>query len=103
MPTVTKRAAAERDLIEHFIHLAEHGSLQLADRFLEQAESTFNELSLHPLMGAQLSFKHPKLTQLRKWRVKRFDNFLIFYIPRLDGVAIIRVLHAKQNWQALLI
>lgn len=102
MATVTKRAAAERDLIEHFVYLAEHASVQIADRFLKQAELTFNDLSLKPLMGVQLSLKNPALANMRKWRVRRFDNFLIFYIPRSDGVAIVRVLHATQNWQAML-
>ncbi|WP_084226817.1 type II toxin-antitoxin system RelE/ParE family toxin [Nitrosospira sp. NpAV] len=39
---------------------------------------------------------------MRKWRVKDFDNVLIFYLPRPDGVLIVRVLHAARDWWGLL-
>ena len=34
MPTVTKREAARRDLVEHFVYLAENAGLDVAERFL---------------------------------------------------------------------
>lgn len=37
MPVVTKRATAKRDLIEHFVYLAENASVDVADRFLANA------------------------------------------------------------------
>ena len=45
-------------------------------------------------MGAALTLKHPALANVRKWRVKGFDNHLVFYAPRAHGVSIVRVLHA---------
>lgn len=39
---------------------------------------------------------------MRKWRVDGFENVLIFYQPRPDGVAIVRVLHAARDWWGLL-
>lgn len=41
MTQVFKRAAAKRDLVEHFVYLAEHASLEVADQFLAQAEDSF--------------------------------------------------------------
>lgn len=102
MPIVKKRATAKRDLIDHFIYLAENADIDVADRFLANAEISFNILSQQPSMGAPLSLKHPDLAGTRKWRVVDFDNFLIFYIPRHDGVSIVRVLHSAQDWRALL-
>ncbi len=32
-----------------------------------------------------MSLHRPELIGMRKWRVKDFDNFLIFYLPRHDG------------------
>jgi toxin ParE1/3/4 len=98
MPVVTKRATAKRDLVEHFVYLAENVSVDVADRFLANAEASFNVLSQQPLMGAPLTVLHPDLTGMRKWRVTDFDNFLIFYLPRPDGVSIVRVLHSAQDW-----
>ncbi|MDE2456328.1 MAG: type II toxin-antitoxin system RelE/ParE family toxin, partial [Burkholderiales bacterium] len=71
-----------------------------ADRFLSRAESSFDDLARQPMMGAPLNLGHADLGSLRKWRVKDFDNYLVFYEPRVDGVSIVRVLHAASDWWA---
>jgi len=43
MPTITKREAARRDLVEHLVYLAENAGLEVAERFLSNAEATFQE------------------------------------------------------------
>ena len=45
MPTVTQREAARRDLVEHFVYLAENAGLDVAERFLSNAEASFTELA----------------------------------------------------------
>ncbi len=102
MPTVHKREAAARDLIELFVYLAENAGLDTAERFLVQAEASFTALSRQPRMGAPLTLRHPELANIRKWRVKGFDNHLVFYEPRHDGVSIVRVLHAASDWWGVL-
>ena len=102
MPSVLKREAARRDLVDHFVYLAENASLDVAERFLTQAEVSFLDLAGHPKIGAPLTLKHPDLAGMRKWRVKDFDNYLIFYQPRPNGVSIVRVLHAATDWWTLL-
>jgi toxin ParE1/3/4 len=74
----------------------------VAERFLVNAEASFNDLAQQPEMGAPLMLKHPALANLRKWRVKGFDNHLVFYEPRPNGVSIVRVLHAARDWWGLL-
>ncbi len=54
------------------------------------------------MVGASLSLRPPELAGLRKWRVREFENYLIFYLPRTDGVSILRVLHAARDWWSLL-
>jgi plasmid stabilization system protein ParE len=51
MPQVYKRAAARRDLIEHYVYLAENADEETADRFLTEAEQTFVELARRPEIG----------------------------------------------------
>ena|ERR1700693_2152837 len=41
MPRVYKRPAARRDLVEHYVYLAENAGEETADRFLRQADVTF--------------------------------------------------------------
>ena len=102
MPVVSRRESAKRDLVEHFVYLAENASIDVADRFLACAESSFMDLARQPLMGSPLTLKDPDLPNIRKWRVKDFDNHLVFYEPRPDGVSIVRVLHTASDWWSLL-
>ena len=53
-------------------------------------------------MGAPLTLKPRDLANVRKWRIKGFDQHLVFYEPRPDGVSIVRVLHAARDWWGLL-
>jgi len=39
---------------------------------------------------------------MRQWRIKGFDNHLIFYLPFQDGVFIVRVLHGAMDWWRLM-
>jgi hypothetical protein len=41
MAQVHKRATAKRDLIQHFVHLAENTGMETTERFLLQADATF--------------------------------------------------------------
>ena len=102
MRKVFKRAAARRDLIGHYVHLYESGGEDLADRFLNQIEETFIDLTQQREMGTPLTSRNPALSGIRKWRVKGFENFLIFYIPRTDGVSIVRVLYAARDWWSMI-
>jgi len=102
MSRVGQREAARRDLIEHFVYLAEEAGLDTAERFLSSAEATFNLLATQPYVGAPLVMRQPELAGLRKWRVDDFDSFLIFYMPRHDGIPVVRVLYAARDWWTLL-
>ena len=72
--TVHKRARANRDLVEHYVYLAEAAGMETAERFLSSAEKSFGDLAQHPGMGARLALRSPKLAGLRKWPVSGFDN-----------------------------
>jgi putative addiction module CopG family antidote len=71
MATVYKRASARRDMVEHYVYLAEHAGIEIAERFLSSADESFSDLVRHPGLGTALSSRDPNLTGLRKWRVKR--------------------------------
>jgi toxin ParE1/3/4 len=99
---VYKRAATRRDLVAHFVYLAENAGIDTADRFLANAEHSFAELAEQPTMGSPLTLKRPEFAGMRKWRVQDFENFIIFYLPRRDGISVVRVLHATRDWWSLL-
>jgi toxin ParE1/3/4 len=66
MSKVHQREAARRDLIEHFLYLAEEAGIETAERFLAQAEASFKQLAEHPKMGSPLTLCPPELAGLRK-------------------------------------
>ncbi len=99
---VDKRPQAIRDLADIAVYLAvESGSDDLAFRFLEAAEASFEQLAAMPAIGVAREYRDPTLADVRMWRIGGFDNYLIFYRPAESGVEIIRVLHAKRDIDAL--
>lgn len=101
MGRVERSVAARADLIGHFIYLAGEAGETIADRFLDRAQESFGLLAEQPQIGPIVPTQIPALAGVRKWRVKGFDRFLIFYIPIEGGVQIIRILHSAQDWWGL--
>jgi len=64
---VRKRAAVRRDLVQHFVYLAENAGLEAADRFLANAERAFTDLAEQSAMGSPLTLKRPEFAGMRKW------------------------------------
>jgi toxin ParE1/3/4 len=102
MPQVLKCEAARRDLIRHFVYLAESASLEVARRFKDAARVSFIQLSETPEMGAPGKVRQGKYARVRLWRVGGFERYLIAYRPLKDGVVIERVFHAVQDYQRIL-
>ncbi len=101
MARIITRPAAKRDLTLHFVWLAEQAGVEVARRFRQAAEKSFQDLAEMPRMRP-LKVYEGKFAGARMWSVPAFENFLIFYHPLKDGVAIERVLHAKQDYQRVL-
>ena len=68
-----------------------------ADRFLESAQATFHELARMPHMGRARKFSHERLRNLHSFRVKDFENYLIFYEPLPDGISVFHILHGARD------
>ena len=102
MARVLNREAAKRDLIRHFVYLAENVSLEVARRFKEAARKTFSERAETPGMGTPGKVHHGRYADVRLWRVGGFERYLIAYRPLKDGVVIERVFHAAQDYGRVL-
>ena len=55
-----------------------------------------------PGMGAATSFSDSGKRNLRRWRIRGFENFLIFYRQIANGIEVIRVLHGAREIELLL-
>jgi len=63
---------------------------------------TFQQLAAMPRMGTPCGFRRSTLRRLRRWRVRDFENWLIFYQPKRDGIEVVHVIHGARDIEALL-
>lgn len=96
------RPKADRDLDDQAYYYATVASGEVGHRFLLAAHDTFALLAAQPNMGWHSRLRHPALKALRVFRVKGFERILVLYIPSLDGVEILRVVHGSRDLQTLL-
>ena len=68
----------------------------------DAARQTFNQLAQNPGIGTVYEVSKPELQDLRKWRVKKFDKYMIFYFHSDDLVEIVRILYAGRDISAIL-
>ena len=102
MARVVQRPAARQDFIIHYAYLTENASLETARRFREAVEQTYADLARMPGMGISGKGGEGKHAGVRLWRVRRFKEYLIAYLPYREGVAIERLIHAKQDYRRVL-
>jgi toxin ParE1/3/4 len=90
------RDQAFEDLASIAGYLAK-SSLRASERFLAAADETFASLASSPKMGALCQFEHPFVADVRVWRIKGFEKYLVFYAPVAGGIRIYRVLHGSRD------
>jgi len=101
MRKVIVSTPAQLDLREHFAYLAE-SDFDKALQFFDAARQTFADLARMPGVGGVYPSQKERLKDLRKWHVKGFRRFLVFYRVKEDSIEIVRVLYGAQDIQNLL-
>lgn len=87
------------DLDQQFDYIAQQDELA-ALRFFDAARQTFADLARILGMGSFYSKTH--FPTLQRWRVRGFENVLIFYRVRDDAIEIVRVLSGFQDIENIL-
>lgn len=72
-----------------------------ADRFLDAAQRTFEQLGAMPRMGRTRKFGGSRLRGMRSFLVDGFPNYLVFYQPTPNGIHILHVYHAARDIEAI--
>jgi len=72
-----------------------------AQRFLDACNETFKFLASNTNVGTVRKFRDSSLRDVRMWRVKGFEKYLIFYQPLSDGIKILHVVHGARNYNQL--
>ena len=94
MPRIRFTASAEVDLLELWLTIAEE-NLPAADESLDSIQSTVAQLGRQPEMGKA----RPELADgLRS--IPTRTPYIIFYLPDIDGLLVVRVLHHARDIDA---
>ena len=96
---ITPKASADVD--EHFTYLAEE-NLEVALLFFDSVRQTFAQIARMPGIGSSYPVENPRFQGLRKWSVKGFKQYLIFYFEQDECIEIMRVLYARRDLEQVL-
>jgi toxin ParE1/3/4 len=70
-----------------------------ANRFCDALEEALEFLSQHSQAGPYARFRNaPKV---RRWILRKFPNYVIYYEDRPGEILLVRVLHGARDIQAL--
>ncbi len=97
---IFKRPQAERDIEECFVYIAED-NLDAGVTFLVAVEDAIERLAEFPLIGKERKFADKRFQNVRMWKIKKFENYLIFYAVEEDRIEVIRVLHGSRDIEDL--
>src|SRR5436190_1613925 len=93
------QSKARRDLIEIHRNLTDTLGDSKADQFEAHTSQTFLDLAQMPNIGAPRKMGRDQNRELRMWRVRGFEEYLIFYYVEPEFVRIGRVVHAKRDYR----
>lgn len=88
------------ELVNLSAYIAERNE-PAAHAFLDACDKTFQLLAENRYLGSPGKFERPELAEVRMWRVKGFQAYLIFYTPNENGVKILHILHGARDYGRL--
>ncbi|MBE8998600.1 MULTISPECIES: type II toxin-antitoxin system RelE/ParE family toxin [unclassified Nostoc] len=92
---------ASQDLDNYFAYIVEN-NVEAALHFFDSARMTIAQLAKMPEVGSLYRVSNPRLQGLRKWAVKHYRKYLIFYIVWEDAIEVVRILYATQDISSIL-
>lgn len=92
---------ASQDLDDVFNYIAQNNP-DAALGFFDAARKTIARLAQIPSMGRLYLISNPRLEGLRKWSIKGYEKYLIFYLTSNDLLIIVRIIHASRDLPTIL-
>ena len=83
---VTQRPRARLDLLQQFVYFGEQASVEVAEQYFAAVDETCLQLVKQPRSGALYHSGIARLDGVRRFPVSRFEKYLIFYLPRENGI-----------------
>ena len=94
---VEYRPAARRDLFQISEYLNREVSLELAEGFLMALDHTIQQIAGFPYAGSLFPAHHVRILEIRRWPVKEFPRYLIYYAVGSRKVTLLRILHSARD------
>ena len=94
---VTYEEGVFEELVSLSGYLADEDD-SLAQAFLNACDSTFIFLAKNKFAGSGNKFENLELSDVRMWRVKGFEMYLIFYVPTESGIKLLHILHSATDY-----
>jgi toxin ParE1/3/4 len=91
------RDRATQDLRQQANYILGNGNVVVAEHFLQSAEATFAQILTVPRIGKSIDFGLERMGEVRQWRVKNFQDYLVFYRVEDEQIEILRVLHGSRD------
>ncbi|MBD2513151.1 type II toxin-antitoxin system RelE/ParE family toxin [Nostoc muscorum FACHB-395] len=88
---------ATQDLRHLANYILVNGNTDVAVKFLSAAEATFAQLVKTPGIGKVTQLVVSRLGEIRQWRIKDFQDYLIFYRIEDTTIEILRVFHGARD------
>jgi len=88
---------ATRDIDDTALRIAQAAREQRGDDFLDATLETYHQLGEMPFLGSVYPFESRRLRDLRRWFVKGFPDYVIFYRSTEDILLIVRVLQRSRD------
>lgn len=98
---ISIRPAVSIDIDQHVAYLTQNNP-QAAMRFFDAARQTFATLARMPSIGRIYRQEEDETQDIRRWAIKGFKNYIIFYRFDSTMIEVIRILHAAQDLDRLL-
>ncbi|GCL36348.1 MAG: type II toxin-antitoxin system RelE/ParE family toxin [Sphaerospermopsis kisseleviana] len=95
------RPKASADLDEQFAYIAQ-SNFDAALSFFDATRQTFSQIAQLPGIGSVYDIGNPRLVGLRKWQVKGFEKYLIFYLQGDECIEIVRLIYAARDISQIL-
>jgi toxin ParE1/3/4 len=99
---LTIRNRATQDLRQQANYILNNGNVDAAEHFLELAEATFAQILIVPRIGKSVDFISARMGEVRQWRMKNFQDYLVFYRVQDEEIEILRVLHGSRDLEDML-
>ncbi|CAD5941057.1 hypothetical protein PCC9214_01928 [Planktothrix tepida] len=92
---------ASQDIDDHFMYISSINQ-NAALRFFDAVRETLANLARMSEIGSLYPINNVHLEKLRRWSVKGFEKYLIFYLSFEDRILIVRILHSARDIERIL-